>query len=268
MELLDMPLHRQEFIYKSKRQYLSDRSLDNELKTIPPLKQYIYDFVLPSEWIILRCQHQTDIALEKQARGSNISSDKVHNMMDRASRVMSHYEESTSNVFDLIVALQLLTGRRQIEVMKLATILPVPGEPYLAKVKSLAKSANRDVFGENEITIPLLLSYKNINRAWELMRNKIGVMIEDIPQHEITKKFGSHCQCARNRVYGKLDGKIICHTQLRNMYAELAWEDRSLNGFLNGQGTKHHWIGQALGHELKRPDDTQLYQIISLDKKS
>jgi len=268
MDLLGMPLHRQEFVYKSKRQYLSDRNLDNELKTIPPLKQYIYDFALPPEWIILRCQHQTDIALEKQARGSNISPDKVHDMMERAARVMFNYEESERNVFDLVVALQLLTGRRQIEVMNLSSISPVHGKPYLAKVKSLAKSSSRDVFGENEVTIPLLCPYKDIEHAWDIMRSEIDPLVHDLPQHEITKTFGSHCQCARNRVYGKLNGKILCHTQMRNMYAELAWEDRSLNGFLNGEGTKHHWIGQALGHELKRPDDTQLYQIISLDKKS
>lgn len=153
-----------------------------------------------------------------------------------------------------VLALGILSGRRNLEIIKSLTVYPVINKPFQAKITGLLKKPFQE---DEQKTIPLLCEYAVFERLLWLMRHFwTPEGTPDEISHRISK--------------GLLEKSIqwfdqkITHTIKRNIYADAAYERRQLNQFLQDTGksySRNHWIAAALGIYL---EDRTLdrYQII------
>lgn len=250
----NMRLQDQHKISEMNKPYLQDELEDNILKGIPVLIQEFYQFVLPDEVMIQhfkerkekdmkRLQHKT-----KPTDFYNIDKEKIDAILAQAKDILT-WPAPTTNVayLDTINALNILTGRRNIEIVKLSDFKPGPN-PYQALVNNLAKQTG-DFLSTEYRAIPLLAPYDSIKTKFDQLRAFQD--LSEMPNHEVSVMMANLSKRAH-----RLFGVKLVHTQKRQIYAELAWSQRHQNQFTmdsndpETSSSKYLFMAKALGHNI------------------
>lgn len=263
-DLIDMPCVEQHKIIESQNPYLNDEEADMLLKACCPMMKEIYDFSFPSD-MLLWYKELTQERDTKELFFSNkpsseyiFSKEDIDKIINKCKDViMSSSITTNKKYYDMVVAVQILTGRRSTEVVNSATFLP-SSHIYQAQVTGLLKDSRRI---DDVISIPLLAPFKDISRAFRMLREFKNY--SDKTNVEISSATKSGIGGATKRLFGRR----LTHTQKRNIYCETCYDRRyQENEFLLDTCTKQAWIATVLGHKLTSNmlTPTSRYQIMQI----
>lgn len=267
LKLLDCPLRDQHRVQAAKKPYLSDRRMDRIFKTITPVLPPFYRFVLPPEIYAYRqelCQINDELR-QKHAIGNpssyTIPEEDANEIVERSLRCVQDPIESTSDYYNNVAALEILSGRRNYEI--LCSLFYTPSShPFQANVVGIAKKRRLEVDDYETHTIPLLCEYKLFEAAMDRVR---GYKKYTPDSDDATKLSALHSRNIANAT-ARLFGRRLSGTDRRNLYAEMAWRRRNReNHFLIGDRScsKHTWFAKALCHEFSL-DTTTRYQNLTI----
>lgn len=253
-ELMRAPLHAQHRTYTQAKPYLIDYDLDLELKEIPACFKEFYRFQLPPHIVDFyhNARLANDVATQTHSRRNrerySVSLQDANDIVVACLATIDRDIDSIADYYANVVAMQVLTGRRTVEVLSTLVWLPA-SHPMQATVSGIAKS--RDLHGATkQHTIPLLCPYSAFDAAMTRLRSYPS------PQHP-AKCLARACE--------RMFGRRLVHTEKRNLYAEMAWRARESNGFLIGDQScsKHYWVSRALCHDFNL-DHTSRYQTMTI----
>lgn len=284
-KLFESSLRQQHAVYCDKKAYFKDPEVDAAVKRVKPANPLLYDFVLPKEvqearkeqiakTAILHQQHRLKhkeeyVMPRAQVDGFINSSIQLLESLD--SRYNTIIEESPTEAacsrrvkqlaFDTVIALQMLTGRRNHEVLSSLKIQPKPECPYQAICTGILKNDKLKADGRT-YTIPLLAHYHLIERGLQFVRKYI-VIPETMTASVVNSMTSKNIITASKRLLGK----ELHHTQRRNLYIDTAWDRRKQNEFLSGQSCcKAVWTARGLSHcDPGVPSVTQRYQAMVIE---
>lgn len=263
------PLHVQHRIQIQKKPYLVSRSLDKKLKHIRPVKSEFYDFILPEEIQIERevLQYNRDVEEQEHKRKDasfyEVSEFEAEDIIHKALEVITDENfnrDSLSDYFRNVVALQILTGRRNYEIMVSAEFQPVSGMEYQASVIGIRKKMTLSGEDEEVFTIPLLCKFGHMYKAFTRIREFSH------PDHLTPSELNTAFSKDLAKATLDLFGRRLTHTQKRNIYSEMAWRKRETqNQYLIGSQScsKQLWLTHALCHEFALSIN-QRYQTMSI----
>lgn len=249
--LYNAPLKAQHRISIQKKPFLQDRRLDQELKDLKPVKSYMYDFVLPPE-IVSDAMHQNHLSMieaqshQRQPLESyKMSEAKAIDIIETCIGVLSDNLIDESDYWKNMVALQIVSGRRNYEILMTLNYTRA-SHPFQANVSGILKKKTLSDQDNTVYTIPLLCSYALFQKAMDRFRD-----VRDVygTPKEVSSMLGGKLNTACKRMFGRR----LTHTQKRNIYSEMAYRRRhEENHFLiNDQScSKSMWIVQALAHDI------------------
>jgi len=248
--LLTKPLMEQQQIYKMKKYVLRDHQAQARLHKINPAIQLICDFKLPEHVVKNVMAYTRDARVKRMmhedGRDYTMGRATMERIIADAKRtidVIKNPIRKPKQWYDYVVCCGLLSGRRTWEIVSSLEWDPIPDRPFQARISGLAKSLEHEVMnqGHPEIDIPLLCDFDTFDKAmWELrgFRTLTG-----------------HCDDKENKIeYGLMNasqrvfGRVVNHTEKRNMYSEMAFRDRENSKFLT-DCSRIAWIEAALGHK-------------------
>lgn len=246
-----------------RRQVLQDSSHDKTFREIRPFISSFYDFVLPVEFQDANREQKAQRTRDRHFhKGKPVSYfmftvDQVETIKAKCMEVLARDELVTdSDYFETFTALQIVSGRRNVEIQRELSCRPCPESEYQTSVFGLAKNIHR---GSNWINIPLLCPFTLFDTRLTQLRLHAGMIFAK------NQKIVSGLRYASRRLFGQ----ILVHTQKRNLYAELAWADRETNRFMGSEEgcSKFTWIGNALGHviDYAKLGPTASYQILTIN---
>jgi len=256
--LLAAPLLKQHAVYMSKKPFLQDKELDKELHEVRPCKVVMYRFKTPNHIIEayrsnrkerVKSQHNHQ---NKDAAAYNVSHEEIDSFVKTAREVMATPVRDGQQYHECSAALGLVTGRRNFEILKTATIAPVEGFSYQAKVSGIAK---RKFMDDPVFTIPLLCPYKEVEHALQSLRNY--------------RQIDGNCEQAGKHYEGitratrRLFKRSLDHTEKRSIYIEHAYVNRENNGFMANGCSKKMWNKMALCHD--ELEDQLPYQAMNIE---
>jgi hypothetical protein len=258
--LLKASLQVQHRTYTQAKPYLTDHDLDMELKEIPACFEEFYQFQLPSH--IVDFYHEArisnDIATQTHSKHDrdrySLSQEEADVIISVSIDVLQAEINSVSDYYENVVALQVLSGRRNAEIL-FSLVWSPASHPYQATVTGLTKSKSIDGITRQH-TIPLLCRYELFDKAMTRLRAyRLYESIHDT--HNAAKPISSAAE--------RLFRRRLAHSEKRNLYSEMAWRNREQNGFLIGDQScsKHYWIAMALGHDFNL-DHTSRYQTLTI----
>lgn len=247
-DLKTSSLQYQHRVQSSNRKFLSSEKHDKWLHHIPALIYPVYNFTIPKEIAQARKLSLANRAKDDQTHDRKgrsyykFSNDQLENWIEIAKvMIRSLPIRTVGHYYEVILGIQLLSGRRNSEVIKTLQLGPVPGYPYQAWVLGIAK---RDVHDQVEDRIPLLDDFDALDHALKAARDY--------------KSFDGDCSVMNSRVGGSLSkaakrlfNQNLTHTQKRNIYAEMAWRKReNQNMFCIGEESccRTVWFSRALAH--------------------
>lgn len=235
------------------RQFLSTLELDRQLKLILPVVDNFYEFVLPPQVGTTAKQIEQRSVLARHggthsrrtARLTNQQLGAIESTCVNIVHAVPRLDRlSPSDVADLCLALMVVTGRRLSEVLYTASFGPVPSQPYQSIVTGLLK----DMDGDGIHRIPLVMDYTPIHHAMICLRNHANTATGE-----------------RARVRGPIVfGVKLTHTERRNVYAELCWQRRNVNGFAMGC-SKVLFTNKALCHGEGDFNTTTGYMAMTME---
>lgn len=250
-DLKDSSLQYQHRVQSSSRKYLSNELYDKWLHHIPALIMPVYKFVLPMEVVstrkaILTERAQLDQNHNRKEKFEYKCSDvQLQNWIEISkATVASIPVASSKQYYEVLVSLQLLTGRRNYEIINSIEMFPVIDNKYQARVTGILKRGTRD--DEMDI-IPLLEEYDILDHALKSLR-EFKNMTGD--PSAVNSRVGGNISKASLRLFNRR----LTHTQKRNLYVECAWRERETNNkFYVGDNScsRTVWVGKALGHKFK-----------------
>lgn len=266
-DYMGMTLHQQHKIQSSKLPYLENREQDSIFRSIRPMFPAYYDFVFPPTYQKANQQHKVQRSKDKQNHKAQekefytITKSDITTILETATKIMEVSGiRNKTEYFKAVNAVQMVSGRRNIEVVKLLEYEPAE-HVYQAKVRGLAKQTGERYVTE-WTTVPLLCEFSVFKRKMDEIRAFWDVSSMD-------NKAVDHLIGQSVRYWSKkLFGRMLSHTQKRNIYSEIAWSVREKNGFHNGDNScsKYVWVAKALGHEVNYSvlSHTQAYQIMNI----
>lgn len=271
ISLLKSNLRQQHRVYTSRKKYLTDEKLDALLKQIPACVSSLYEFVLPESLLKERKRQLMERAMQDQRHERKSRAEYTFELAD-ANAYLSAANVQLKKAFDkaaltkhdeyydLVVALQLVSGRRNYEIMK-SLIVSKASHPYQATVSGICKRDSLRDYAYEPQNIPLLCPFDLFESCLVILRE----FQEFYGTSSQTNSFVSgRIASASKRVFGRK----LTHTQKRNIYVELAYLRREEeNHFLIGNQScsKAVWVARALCHsEPGPPTTTQRYQAIVL----
>lgn len=260
-------LAQQHQVHASRRKFLSDLDLDKKLKLIKPLKAVVYRFVLPPEIASARNEKLIENAKRQQFHQDRpkeeyvFSSSEVEGILTIAKETLDECRElkSYKRFYELVVALQVLSGRRNIEI--LSTLVAVPStHPYQLEVAGIAKKSPIKDYGY--CVIPLLVPSTDFIRGLGLARDFLDYK-EPVSQEVLNSRHSNKIGLASRRIFGRK----LTHTMKRNIYLELAYKRRDENGYLVGDQScsKSVWCAMALCHDDPMPSVVDHYQAMLIE---
>ena len=266
---LQMSLRKQHTIQTSRKPYLENREQDLHIKNIRPVFPAFYEFQLPEIYIKAKSEQELYRTEQKQMHQAkprefyNFTLEEVGQILEKVLNVLNSISKApltASMYYDLFNAVQLVSGRRNYEIAK--TLEYRRNDfTYQASVRGLAKN---DHGSKDWIDIPLLCKYDVFEEKMDLLRSFKSLDGVDMKACDTMIGTGIRNSCRR------LFGRMLTHTQKRNLYAELAWSRRKLNFFLYGNEScsKFVWFAKALGHRLtfRCMKNTQSYQVITINE--
>lgn len=165
----------------------------------------------------------------KNVERYNYTSQDVSAMVQQAAEFCQREDlewKNRKNSLQLLEALSLLTGRRKNELVYSLKMRSSPVSDYQAVVSGISKDIKS---GEEERVIPLL--------------SPISVVAAGIVKlRQYAHKPADYYQAKKSKLFPELT-----HTMFRDLYCELAWENRHVNMFMPEQHcSKLYWCSQAL----------------------
>lgn len=191
----------------------------------------------------------------------NFTKDEVDSIFEKVYDILNNLGSitNTKKYYDVIVALQLASGRRNYEVMNCLEYSP-SSHPYQANVKNICKKDK--TVDPVEYTIPLHVEYKVFDHAMREARKFRNV--SDKSPSEVNSSYGPRILAASTRLFGRR----LTHTQKRNLYVEMAHMNRATNNYLVGSQScsKGVWASHALCHSISKARNvTERYQTMVID---
>lgn len=256
-------LKRQHYVHDSRKSYLLDGPLDDELKTIKPIISVFYKFDIPQHIKNLITQVRLDKTKSRQNKQIKekefyeISTTEAEELVVKSREIIDGRHINTSiDYYNFVAAVGVLSGRRNFEIQRSLGISN-SNHPYQAIVDGICKKKD---FYEQEFCIPLLCPYDEFEHAMTEIRE-----FKEIPDDPIVaSKISSPCiLLARKRIFGRR----LTHTQIRNIYSQLAWKKRlSENNFMTTL-PKHVWMSNALCHDVHF-NATDCYNVMTVGESS
>lgn len=232
--LLPKSMKEQHFVVtRCKPSHFKDVTTYSKFTLLTPVHPAFYAFNLPEEW------GEKANVLIKQARAQRLQDNPLnhpeagitHDEMMKIKTIMKEYldksltdeslqkkrvkQPSSNESFRLWMCLQLATGRRSSEISHtLELVQPVMDHPYQAVVRGILKKGEEDL--KREFTIPLLVPYSTVSVLLKYMRQ---VDTEKI-------------SCGHKRPGKNFFPRKLAHNLIRNLYVEMAFEEREKSGYL------------------------------------
>lgn len=252
---LQLPLQRQHMLHQGKKPYLSDWAMNRLFKAIKPIVDPYYEFILPSSILQAYKNRKRTQEVDQQMRihkpsdHYSFTDDEINSIVDAAKGVVLHtVPTNITQYYNLLAALQIVTGRRSEEMVRNVIFTKV-SHPFQAKVEGLSKQTSGDMDGT---IIPLLMPFETVEKAIDRLRSyRNSYNNPNVSQ-------GTSRACYR------IFGRKLVHTQKRAIYTEAGFARRKENGFLPS-ATKYFWTAQALGHNTSgRLTATHAYMTLDV----
>lgn len=247
-KLLESSLHERYKVFKMCRPYLKDSYLDNRLKENLPALPEIYDFEFPAEfnqraWQLSR---KDDEARLRNGLVYMCSKREAHDVLQKVKLLLEDDTPitSTGQCIDRVICLQIVSGRRFNEIANTAVFTPHSMIPYQAMVQGLLKESSIDT---KVHTIPLLIPAKQFCQLLRTVRN--WTCDRELPDNYVKRRSL------------KLFGIPLVHGPIRNLYLELAYENRHQNEFF-ANSPRTFFDMKALCHQ-DRLTPTMSYQRLT-----
>lgn len=260
--LLSSQVDRHNIQQRTRRETFKSVEVYNLFKTIKPLHESFYQFKLPSDIIDANFQRVHSIDLEKQKHlksRSNIFEVSKQQLVDWKNTALkyihdaAYYTKGTSGY--IISAIQILSGRRLIEVLNKMDIIGMGPTRFSAKVSNLAKEKGSLESKQNEAytVIPLLCDYDVFKNTIEKIR-ELEPTTGAVKSYVITKT---------SRASQEMFGQVLDHTIKRNVYCELCWLEKYTHNCYTTY-SKKAFFGTILGHSLMNFDNTDQYTSLTV----
>lgn len=245
VHLRGQPLVRQYRVTTDRRPYLKNPLLDAKLKMIMPVFTEFYDFNLPRDICIKKAESDKErqvLAQTHQAaprESYHVSNSDLHDMLKMAKAEL----ENPTKLHATINAFQLVTGRRNYEVLSTLQLQPVPDRPLQATVTGIAKN---DIQFNNPRVIPILHTYPVVESALNFIRAELSARKPCDDMVGLNSRHSKAICDASERLFGRR----LTHTQKRSLYLELAYANRMANRYLVGDESvaRNLWMKRALCH--------------------
>lgn len=270
-KLMSGSLMDQHKVSYSTTPFLTDPDMDDWLKSLDPCDILFYRFQLPTSIVTERFKQEgarAKLNQEHRLKSRNaykITEEKMEEMFDIASEVVQFSTEitSTKKYYETIVALQLVSGRRNYEIMSSLDYHPGP-HPYQAIVSGICKKHLEELIEgvEEEHVIPLTVEYRLFEKAMNAVRK--FRTFRGLSPTEVNSSYGNCILAASDRLFGRR----LTHTQKRNLYVEKAYKMRNVNQFCVGNEScsRYQWAANALCHvSNSAPGVTQRYQAMLVE---
>lgn len=261
-DLIEFPCVEQHKILSSNLPYLGDLEADMLVKQCSPMMQEFYEFSFPDDMFIwakeLTAERNTKALYHKikPQEDYNITREEINTIIEKCKDVISYPSISNSKkYYEMVVAIQILTGRRPTEILNAVTFYP-SSHRYQAQVTGLLKNTTRM---DDIISIPLLAPFPNIERGFRMLREFKN--FSDMTNVEISNGTHGSIDIATKRLFGRR----LTHTQKRNIYCETAYDRRHTENEFLPNVSKQVWIASALGHSLtSKLGTTERYQLMQI----
>lgn len=250
--LLSTTLDRHKINMFTQRSTFKNREVFFMFKRIKPFIREFYEFQLPDELIdekdiisrdnnLLKQMHQ-----KSRANIFSLSQKKIREWRQSSLDIIRDTANYTKrNIGLLIAAIQILSGRRLIEIVgHMNIICPGPTE-YSAYVSNLAKkkllfTAERHSSQSDErVLIPLLCKFNDFKNVIMQIRS-LEEFTGAVRPYIFTKTSKATVEAFKE----KLD-----HTVKRNIYCELCWIEKNIHQ-CHMACSKKAFFGIILGHDL------------------
>lgn len=262
-DLIQMPCVEQHKIVESSIPYLEDEEADFILKQSMVMMPEFYAFEFPKDMELWFKELEKERNMKemfhqlKPSKEYNFDKEEVDTIIDKSKEILLRKDiVNNKQYYEAIVAMQLLTGRRNTEIINSINFYP-SSHPYQAQVSGILKDSRR--FDEM-IPIPILAPYQDIERTFRTIREfkNMGYYSNE----QIHRMTSSQILNASKRLFGRR----LTHTQKRNLYCEVAYSLRySENHFLTDSCSKEAWVASALGHKLTGLlTQTARYQVMNI----
>lgn len=251
--------------------FLEDEDLDDWLKSLEPCDMLFHRFQIPSDICHERFKQERSRAKLNQehrlkARSQyKITEQQLEEIFDLAADVVQFAVDitNTKKYYEVVVALQLVSGRRNYEIMSSLEYHPGP-TPYQAVVSGICKKTIDELVEgvEDEYVIPLTVEYSLFKRAMDNIRKFKS--LRGLSPSQVNSSYGASVLAASDRLFNRR----LTHSQKRNLYIEKAYKMRNINQFCIGSEScsKHRWAAMALCHaSVRAPDVTQRYQTMIVE---
>lgn len=260
--LLSSQVDRHNIQLKTRRDTFKSVEVFNLFKTIKPLNHSFYQFKLPSDIIDANFSmvHAIDLQKQKHQKSrSNLFEITSQQLLQWKNTALNYVTDTTYHIKGnsgyLISAIQLLCGRRLIEVLEKMDIIGIGPTRFSAKVANLAKekSSIEGKDKESYIVIPLLCDY-------DIFKSSIQKIRELEPTSGAVR---SYVFTKTSKASQDMFGQVLDHTIKRNIYCELCWLEKYIHNCYTTY-SKKAFFGTILGHSLLNFDNTDQYTSLTV----
>ena len=230
--------------------------LQDRLAECPPVQKWFYGFNVPEELVQEVKEQEEKRMLDKHSHKSSrsqvfsVSPEYLSiikgislNLLDISIRDGIN---KSKDFADLVVALQIVSGRRLHELLITLELQGCGPSEYSAVVKGICKKPRLEQ--DVAYTIPLLCTYEKFRDCLDMAR-KFKPEVGAVKPYTVTL-IGKSTK--------RLFGKGFDHTAKRNLYCEMTWAEKDKSNAME-IGSKKLWFVKALCHnpskELKGVTD-------------
>lgn len=170
------------------KQYI-DAEIDAELLKIPIIPEFLTDLKISTSERNALAKKSEDALMNKSSNVFNIN---VKDILTKCHEIIINAE--SNNLFDVAVALSVVSGRRMIEIMKLGEFTTNESNEIIFKGQAKKKE------GGEEYKIPLLIEFDVFMKALNRLR-----YIKDcskLDNNEVNLRYSNSCNVAARRVLG------------------------------------------------------------------
>jgi len=232
----EVPMHKIHWFQNNKRTF-ENHDLNAEFKSIKLFRDPFYDFKCPEELFDETRQNDLDDIQDrhmhkhtrKTADNFEFTESQIDAMIETARDFIFAPVDwkFRPNSLRLVECLCLLTGRRKWEIMNTLQIRSVPGFPYQAEIRGIAKSQSSAIQEDDWRRIPLLAP--------------IDEIVQGITQvRQFLHTFGNYS-------LGKsLFPNNMNHTAFRDIFSSTTYRFRDINKFQDISCSEMGWKKESL----------------------
>jgi hypothetical protein len=252
----DVPLYKIHWFQNNKRTF-QNQDLNDKFKAVRLFHDPFYDFKCPEELFEETRQNDLDDIKDrhmhhhsrKPASQFEFTEAQVDGMIETARDYIYSPTDwkLRSNSLRLVQCLCLLTGRRKWEIMNTLQIRTVPGFPYQAEIRGIAKSQAAAINEDSWARIPLLAPIDDIVRGITQVRQFIHT-------------FGYYS------LGSSLFPDNLNHTAFRDIFSSTTYRLRHINKFRDESCSEIGWKKEALLITLQSVSNH--YSTLSFDRNN